>query len=216
MKRITILLLLPLIFSSCGDNMIIYVSNTLADCEGVSSQKCFQVKEAKEQDWTLLYDNIEGFDYQEGYTYKIEVNITKIKNPEADSSSLKYKLVKIISQEKSEIIQQGLSLKGKWKVSKLIGIDSIPISPTLVIDLDAKKISGNAGCNNYGSSFKIDENLIKFETPFATKMYCTNMHIEKAFFDCLQNTSSYQIENGKLKLFSSENKELLECTSITN
>ena len=107
-------------------------------------------------------------------------------------------------------------MKGKWKVSKLVGIDSLSKSPTLNIDLSTKKISGNAGCNNYGASFSIDKDQIKFETPFATKMYCTNMPIEKAFFECLQNASSYQIENGKLKLFSPENKELLECNSIPN
>ena len=216
MNKVMLLLLLPIFLSSCGTNKIIYVADTLADCEGVTSQKCFQIKEAMEEDWTLFYDDIEGFNYEVGFAYKIEVKITQIKNPPADGASIKYKLVNIIYQEKTESVQQDLGLKGKWKVSKLIGIDSIPKSPTLVIDLDTKKISGNAGCNNYGVSFKIDENQIKFETPFATKMYCTNMQIEKAFFDCLQKTSSYQIENGKLKLFSSENEKLLECNSITN
>lgn len=216
MNKITLLLLLPIFLSSCGTNKTIYVADSLTDCEGVAGQKCFQVKENNEDDWTLLSQPIEGFDYKEGFTFKIEIDVVKIKNPPVHSSSLKYKLVKIIYQEKSESVQQDLSLKGKWKVSKLFGMDSLPKSPTLTIDLDAKKISGNAGCNNYGASFSIDKEQMKIETPFATKMYCTHMNIEKAFFDCLQNTSSYKIENGMLKLFSSENKELLECYSTTD
>ena len=216
MNKAILFLLLPIFLNSCGTNKIIYIADSLTDCEGVAGQKCLQVKENKEDEWTLLSQPIEGFDYIEGFTYKIEVDVIKIKNPPVHSSSLKYKLIKIIYQGKSETVQPNLSLTGKWKVSKLIGIDSIPKSPTLVVDLDAKKISGNAGCNNYGVSFTINENQIKFETPFSTKMYCTNMHIEKAFFDCLQKTSSYQMENGKLILFSSENEKLLECNSITN
>ena len=216
MNKAILFLLLPLFLSSCGTNKIIYVADTLTDCEGDADKKCFQVKENKEDEWTLLSQPIEGFDYKEGFTSKIEIDVIKIKNPPVHSSSLKYKLVKIIYQEKIESVQHDLSLKGKWKVSKLVGIDSLIKSPTLNIDLEAKKISGNAGCNNYGASFTIDKEQLKFETPFATKMYCTNMKIEKTFFECLQNTSYYQIENGKLKLFSSENKKLLECISITN
>ena len=217
MKNSTLLLLLlPLLLSSCGTNKIIYIADTLTDCEGVVGQKCLQVKENKEDEWTLLSQPIEGFDHKEGFMSKIEVNVIKIKNPSFHSSSVKYKLVKIIYQEKIKADMQTVSIKGKWKVSKLIGIDSLTKSPTLNIDLEAKKMSGNAGCNNYGGSFKTEGNELKFDTPFATKMYCSNMKIEKAFFECLQNAAYYQIENGKLKLFSSENIELLECHSITN
>ncbi len=216
MNKIMLLLLLPIFLSSCGANKIIYIADALTDCEGDAGQKCLQVKANKEDEWSLLSQPIEGFDYKEGFTSKIEVDVVKIKNPPVHSSSLKYKLVKIIYQEKSESVQQDLSLKGTWKVSKLFGIDSLLKSPTLTIDLYAKKISGNAGCNNYGASFSIDKEQIKIETPFATKMYCTHMHIEKAFFDCLQNTYSYKIEDGMLKLFSSENKELLACYSTSD
>lgn len=216
MNKAILFILLPIFLSSCGTNKIIYVADTLTDCEGDAGKKCLQVKENKEDDWTLLSQPIEGFDYKEGFMSKIEIDVIKIKNPPVHSSSLKYKLVKIIYQEKSETVQQDLSLKGKWKVSKLVGIDSLSKSPTLSLDLEAKKISGNAGCNNYGSSFKIDKEQLKFETPFATKMYCTNMKIEKAFFECLQNTSSYKLVKGKLTFFSKDGKELLACSIVEN
>jgi len=214
MNKVTLLLLLPIFLSSCGSNKIIYVADTLTDCESVAGQKCFQVKVNKDDEWTLLSQSIEGFDYKEGFTSKIEVDVIKINNPPVHSSSLKYKLVQIIYQEKSEVIQQGFSLKGKWKVSKLVGIDSLSKSPILNIDLEAKKISGNAGCNNYGVSFSIDKEQIKFETPFATKMYCTNMNIEKAFFECLQNTSNYKFVNGDLTFFSKDSEVLLACSMV--
>ena len=214
MNKAILFLLLPIFLNSCGTNKIIYVAETLTDCEGVTGQKCLQVKENKEDEWTLLSQPIEGFDYKEGFTSKIEVDVIKIKNPPVHSSSLKYKLVKIIYQEKSETVQQDLILKGNWIVSKLVGIDSLSKSPTLTIDLEAKKISGNAGCNSYGGAFSIEGEQLKFETPFATKMYCTNMKIEKAFFDCLQNTSNYKLVNGELTFFSKDGKELLAFSMV--
>ncbi len=214
MNKAILFLLLPIFLSSCGTNKIIYVADTMTDCESVAGQKCLQVKENKEDEWTLLSQPIEGFDYKEGFTSKIEVDVIKIINPPVHSSSLKYKLVQIIYQEKSEVIQQDFSLKGKWKVSKLIGIDDLSKSPTIDIDLNAKKISGNAGCNNYGATFLIDKEQIKFETPFATKMYCTNMNIEKAFFECLQNTTNYKLVNGELTFFSKDGEKLLACSIV--
>jgi heat shock protein HslJ len=211
MNKIITLLSIILILSSCGVHKTIYVADSFADCEGQSSQKCLKVKEAPEDDWTLLHDPIEGFDYKEGSTYKIEVKATKIKNPSADGSNLKYKLIKIIYQEKSKMSQETASFNGNWKVSKLIGLDSLTKSPTLNIDFDTKKISGNAGCNSYGSSFVIKDNEVKFELIAATKMYCTNMNIEKAFFDCLQKTSSYKIIDGQLKLYAKDGEEQMTC-----
>ncbi len=104
-----------------------------------------------------------------------------------------------------------LSFNGNWKVSKLVGIDSLSKSPTLIIDVNAKKISGNAGCNSYGTAFSIEEDQIKFETPLATKMFCTNMNIEKAFFNCLKNTSNYKFVDGNLTFYDKEGIEQITC-----
>ena len=211
MKKIIPLIIVTILLNSCSENKIIYVADSFADCEGVSSQKCLKISESKGEEWKLLYQEIEGFDYKEGFTYKIEVNIKKIKNPAADGSSLRYKLVKIIYQEQSKVALQTKSLHGNWKVSKMMGIDSLAKSPTLIIDTESNKVSGNAGCNKYGASYTIDGNIINFETPFATKMYCTNMKIEDAFFDCLSKVVYYKLDNENLQLFSKENELLLTC-----
>jgi len=211
MTKMISLFILTLLLNSCSTTKTLYVADATVDCEGVTSQKCLKIKENKEDDWSLFYDSIEGFDFKEGYTYKIEVKITKIKNPPTDGSNLKYKLVNLIYQEKTESNKEQLSFKGKWKIANLIGMDSLAKSPTLHIDLNTKKINGNAGCNSYGTDFTIEGDQIKFGIPIATKMMCTNMKIEKIFFDCLQNTSHYKIVDGALKLYSKDSKELLTC-----
>lgn len=211
MKKIIPLIVVTILLISCSENKIIYVADGFADCDETPSQQCLKIRESKDEEWKLLYQEIEGFDYKEGFTYKIEVNIKKVKDSAADGSTLHYKLVKIIYQEKSKVALQTKSLHGNWKVSKMIGLDSLATSPTLIIDTESKKVSGNAGCNKYGASYTIDGNIINFETPFATKMYCTNMQIEDAFFDCLSKTVYYKLDNKNLQLFSKEEELLLSC-----
>ena len=49
--------------------------------------------------WNYFYDEIEGFDYEQGYVYDIKARKFNIDNPPADGSSLKYVLVSVISKE---------------------------------------------------------------------------------------------------------------------
>jgi len=78
------------------ETKILYVDSKLVDCVGVGPQQCMLVRENSDSDWKMFYDNIEGFDYQEGTQYKIEVIITDVENPPADASSLKYTLVTVL------------------------------------------------------------------------------------------------------------------------
>ena len=63
---------------------------------------CMRVKEGADSAWSLFYSQIEGFDYEEGYEYVLQVEKEKIENPPADGSSIRYKLVKVVSKKKTE------------------------------------------------------------------------------------------------------------------
>ncbi|NNC69766.1 MAG: META domain-containing protein [Flavobacteriaceae bacterium] len=213
MSKFISLVLLTLIITSCDVNKTIYVAPALADCEGDGKHTCLMIKENREDDWTLLPNQIEGFDYKEGFTYKIEVNISKVKNPPTNGTDLKYKLVNLIYQESSKkdiMVVQPFS--NKWKVASMSGIDSLLKHPTLTFK--DGKISGNAGCNNYSANYTTSGDSISISTAVATKMYCTNMKIEKAFFDCLQKANSFKMSNDSLVLYDESKKELLSCNTI--
>jgi hypothetical protein len=51
-------------------------------------------------DWTYFYDVIEGFVYEPGYIYRIEVEERKIPREQvpADASSMSYRLVRVIEK----------------------------------------------------------------------------------------------------------------------
>jgi hypothetical protein len=50
--------------------------------------------------YLLSVSQIEGFDFEEGYAYRIKVSIAPIPHPPADGHSLSYTLIKIISKIK--------------------------------------------------------------------------------------------------------------------
>ncbi|MEK6492655.1 DUF4377 domain-containing protein [Myroides odoratimimus] len=76
------------------------IASKLVDCTGVAPMKCMQYKEEGSDEWLNMYSSIEGFNYEEGYEYVIEVKREKVENPPADASSIKYILVKEISKTK--------------------------------------------------------------------------------------------------------------------
>lgn len=100
-KMQTILLCAVLYASSCAgvrnvEQLI--VASELGDCIGVAPQKCFLIKTSEKSDWEFLYSGIEGFNYEPGYEYVLEIKKETVQNPAADQSSVKYILVKEISK----------------------------------------------------------------------------------------------------------------------
>jgi hypothetical protein len=73
--------------------MELFVGPKKIDCVGVAPQKCLV---ANNKTW---YDPIEGFEYEEGYTYLLKVKKGLRKEPiPADVSKYTYTLKKIISK----------------------------------------------------------------------------------------------------------------------
>lgn len=81
---------------------VLYVASKLEDCIGAASKKCMLVKEEEDAPWELVYQGIDGFNYEEGYEYKIEVKREEVSNPAADAPSIRYVLLNQISKEKKE------------------------------------------------------------------------------------------------------------------
>jgi hypothetical protein len=57
------------------------------------------VKEGSSAQWRGFSEAIEGFNYEVGFEYVIEVKVYDIKNPPADASSKRYVLKRIISKQ---------------------------------------------------------------------------------------------------------------------
>ncbi|MGB5844296.1 MAG: DUF4377 domain-containing protein, partial [Anaerolineales bacterium] len=89
----------PVPIAAEGEQKTIYVGPELVDCVGVAPQKCMQVKENPEDEYILFYDQIEGFEYEEGFEYQLIISEEQVEDPPADASSIKWTLVSVESKE---------------------------------------------------------------------------------------------------------------------
>ncbi|WMX13087.1 DUF4377 domain-containing protein [Aureispira sp. CCB-E] len=72
------------------------------DCVGEAVQTCLLVQQGSligSNNWEYFYSEIDGFTYEEGYVYNLNVKQTAIANPPMDGSSITYTLVEVLSKE---------------------------------------------------------------------------------------------------------------------
>jgi hypothetical protein len=82
-----------------GDEVVrMWIEPELAECTGVGPMECMQVSYTDGGETELFYSTIEGFEYEEGTSYVIDVKVTEVATPPADGSSLAYSLVGVVSE----------------------------------------------------------------------------------------------------------------------
>lgn len=74
------------------------VNDHQVDCEGLYPTKCLLIKDHPDEEWRYHYGGIEGFDYDPGFIYLLEVNIVNVPDPLQDQASFYYELVKVVSK----------------------------------------------------------------------------------------------------------------------
>ena len=94
----------------------------------------------------------------------------------------------------------------EWKLTALNG-EAITVDttfkrdPLLVFGKENNQVSGNGGCNGFGSSFELsgDDGIVISDIT-ATQMACPNLDLEQRFFEVLKAVKSYRIEGHTLTL----------------
>jgi heat shock protein HslJ len=75
--------------------------------------------------------------------------------------------------------------------------------PTLTFDKEKGEINGNGGVNGYGGNYEIDGSKLTISGVIHTMIASTNQALneqESAFFNILQSSQSYKIENQELTI----------------
>ncbi len=70
-------------------------------CTGEARTRCLRVRVPPDTAWRLFYDSIEGFTFEEGYRWRLDVERRSVPNPPADGSSYRYRLVRVVSNERA-------------------------------------------------------------------------------------------------------------------
>ena len=209
-----------LILSACAPKAVVstyWVNSVRGDCTGVAPMKCLLVQQGENIDpsaWEHFYGTIEGFEFHMGYLYKIRVKEVQLAHEDipADGSSLKYSLVKIISQE----ADLKLALNNPWEVTSLFGNKLKDLEKTankvfrLNIALKESRITGTDGCNHFnGSITTVGQNGLKFGPIASTRRMCTDMTLARKFSQALAKVEKYEIKEMTLYLYCEEGNEVM-------
>ncbi len=200
-----------------GESTVIYwVNSYRVDCVGVGPMKCLLVQKGETieaGEWTNFYSEIEGFDYEPGFLYKLKVKEEPVENVPADASSVKYTLVEVLEKREDDV----LALNGSWEVleinSSVITLPESPgtgVMPMLQIDIKEMQASGVDNCNNFRGEIKTLTNTeIVFGMLASTRKMCPDMTIADQFNNTLPQVRSYKIAKQKLSLLDENGKEII-------
>ncbi len=118
------------VISSCTttkDTVRMTVASEKRMAMGVAPMEVLQVKEGNSENWSLFYSDIEGFNYEPGYEYVLDVKKENRTDPvPADASSIKYTLVKEISKKPktSENMLAGIPTAAKYTwIGKVLSVE---------------------------------------------------------------------------------------------
>lgn len=204
---------------SAGRTETWWINSAKVDCVGVGPMSCMQIQKSdqiEEGNWTLFYDQIEGFEYEPGFIYELEVEVSKKSAPvPADASSLSYKLVQVVSKTQD----QRLALTNIWKVLH-VGAIQDPKSAkgeALTFEINGSQASyfGETGCNSIRGGFTL-ENVkgIRFGQGAATMMACPNMEVENEIKKVLELIRTFEIENNVLYLRDEKGQALMSLRAV--
>jgi len=191
---------------------VIYVKESKEPCTGVAPMECLQIKGVNDTDWSNLYTNINGFKYTPGYRYKLRVKITRVKNPPADGSSLKYTLTKVLEKKKISSAGSSAIAGKKWVLVKMDNEDISDGTIWMEFDAGKKRIHGKSGCNNMMGAYTTSGSNITFSKTAGTLMACPDrdmMRRETAFMKQLgDQTFQYTVSGQTLNLVQNGNTVL--------
>lgn len=211
-----------LVFTACKSKEIkstsFWVNSKYANCEDKAGNKCLEIQRGDTViwgNWELLNSEIIGFNYEEGYIYKITV-IADENNPqdkENDQSIMKYELIEINQKIKDEklIFNELWYLDQITKNSITFVMDSIQHKPFISFNLKEKRATGSDGCNNFMTSIiSLNFNQLQFGSIAGTKKFCDSMAYSGAFLLVLPMVTEWKIDSSKLVFLNSDGKYLMK------
>lgn len=205
------------------ESQTVFINSFKKPCVGVAPMSCLQIQRKSTldpKDWEYFYDEIEGFDFEPGYIYKIKIKTENldIDNLPADSSSIRYTYVETVEKW----LDERMRINDIWALTAInktqmpsAGFLETQEHPRLEINISEMKIFGNDGCNELeGNIITVDENRLELTEISTTKMSCPNMDIPSHYKNALQKVRRYNVKNLELLLYDNKNQEILRFKKV--
>lgn len=148
----------------------------------------------------------------------LSVALFACKGPDKVSNENNVDYVPIATSSTSKVS----SFEGtQWKLVEVFGksvteYGQLNKEPIFIFDAEAKRVSGNAGCNNMSASYELLEGgRIQFGPAISTKMACPNMELEDQVGQLLSTLDTYIINDaGELVLTRSRMAPLMRFVAV--
>ena len=194
-----------------GETITLYVGPNREPCTGVAPQLCLLVKENPEDEYSLFYSAIEGFEFEPGFEYELLVNKQTVPNPPADASSFRWTLVEVVSKTP---VAPTAELEGvTWQLIAFLDANGMLYMPGVesTITLQDGEAGGQGGCNMFFAPYTLEGDRLSFGPAGSTMMACEErvMAQEQAFLANLEKIASYQIVANQLHMADADGAVLL-------
>jgi heat shock protein HslJ len=204
--------LLALSFCNAKGNKNLYVADRTIACAG--NFECIQIREKTSAPWRNYPDTIEGFNYVEGYEYKLSVKPVQTLNTLSGIYDEKYKLVKVISKKKTAYKPLDKLANKKWimrsmdDTKRTIGV---PDTSGIFIEFYLKTgtASGKGVCNTFHTSFTCQDTTITFTNFATTKMMCKGQAFEGVVLNFIKIATTWKLRGNQLILSQSNGSNIV-------
>ncbi len=204
-----LLLVCTLLLAACGSQPVVeesgeepvpleHVFYVAPYTELCGEAECLLVRETLAEQWEQRPNNIDGFVYEAGYTYKLRIAEV------ADENGTTFTLVEELSREGSfenNATAEPVENRQTWYLDYMLTND-ISLDTNITLQFGESTIAGTGGCNEYRASFSADAaETIVIDTIDATRQMCSERvsQQERDFFDALAMISQYeQTDSGTL------------------
>jgi heat shock protein HslJ len=202
--------LLSVVCQAKGNKTFIVADRTAA-CAG--DFECIQIKEKAKDQWRFYSDTIQGFNYEEGYQYKISVQPVQTLNSLTGIYDEKYKLVHIISKKRTSYNPSDKLGDKKWILISMNDTHrTLTFYDTTVViyfSLKDGKIKGKNVCNGFTGTFTTQASKISLSNITSTKMMCKGMELEKIIFEFYLKMVSFKTNGTKLILTQADGSNIV-------
>lgn len=151
-----------------GTIKTIFVGPEQVACEGVAPQECYLVRESQDEEYSFFYDEIEGFTFEPGFEFELQVEEITVEDPPADASSFRWVLVEEVSRTAvsgappTDSAEASNLENNIWVLNTLNGESVGDVRVT--VQFEDGRASGNGGCNSYSGAYTLDG-----QSPLSTK-----------------------------------------------
>lgn len=81
-----------------AETLTLWVAPYWTDCVGIPQQKCLLVSSDPAEEWEYLFDGIDGFAFEPGYSWKLMVRRLPLQDRPSDRASYRLILIEVLEK----------------------------------------------------------------------------------------------------------------------